>query len=131
MQLSGTPKACHYYLGGISRSRVESNLHTTQVFLSVSKIGYRLIMCSPKFCSCIKMFSTVFCTLFFTPTVLESIFYCNNQNFIHFYAFLAQITAFGFAQVSCLRVSKKFPHWFWNRTDDSTLWSPDFYRLFK
>ena len=30
-------------------------------------------------------------------TILESIVYCNAQNLVHLYAFVVNITAFGFA----------------------------------
>ena len=73
-------------------------------FLSVSKQIYPLIMCSPKFCSFLHILSTILCTLFHTHTVLAIRVYCNAQNIIHFYAFLIQMTAFGFARISCSRV---------------------------
>ena len=61
-------------------------------------------MCSPKFCSFLHILSTILCTLFHTHTVLAIRVYCNAQNIIHFYAFLIQMTAFGFARISCSRV---------------------------
>ena len=99
-------QVCHYYLAGTARSRVKSNMHTPCIFLSVSKIIYTLIMCTPKICLFIRIFSTSCCTLFCAPTVIKSSVYCNAQNIINFHVFLVQITAFGFLSVACLMVSK-------------------------
>ena len=114
----------------LDRSISESNLHAPFVFLSISKIGYTLIMLTPKFCSFLSVFTSCR-TILYIHTVLTINVYYNDQNIIYFYKILVQMTAFGFVRVSCLRASKLIPHWYQNITNASTPCSPAFYHFFK
>ena len=100
-----------------------SRICIPHVIFSGLKI-YSLIIWSPKFCSFIIFFSTTSCTHFHTRTIIDSNFYCNAQNIIHFCTFLLKITEFWFARVLCLRVLKLPPVWFQNHTNVSSLCYP-------